>query len=130
MKFLTQSSSSKLKHFKIIEHPRIVVPSVLHFSNKFHFADEINEKIEMFESAGLIKFWTELEIHHIHKVNEILVPTILRFKHVRILFDILIVGHSVSFVIFFLELLYNRFVGQKRAHERLAIRSFRSKSFP
>ncbi|CAG9803580.1 unnamed protein product [Chironomus riparius] len=123
-------SSSQLKRFKIIEHPRIVIPSVFHFSDQFHFADEIDEKIGMFQSAGLIKFWTDLEMHHIHKVNEIVVPKKLTFKHVQILFDILIVGHSLSFMFFILELIYKRFVGQKTVREMTAVRFIRRKSYP
>lgn len=129
MRFFTQNSS-KIEHFKIIEQPRIFIPSIFHFSNQFLFANEIDKKITMFQSAGLIKYWTDLEIHHIYKVNEILAPTKLTFKHVRILFDILIVGHIVSFKVFILELIYERFVSQKIIHEKLAVRTIRSKSYP
>jgi len=123
MKFFTQNSS-KIEHFKIIEHPRLFIPSVFHFSNQFGFAIEIDEKIAMFQSAGLIKYLTALEIHHhIYKVNEVVAPTKLTFKHVRILFDILIVGHMISFIVFILELIYERFVGQKTIHEELTVRT-------
>lgn len=129
MKYFTQSSS-KLKYFKIIEHPRTVIPSIFHFSKQFLFANEIDEKIGIFQSAGLIKFWTDLEIHHFHKVNEIVAPTKLTFKHVQVLFDFLIVGLFISFIAFSLELIYERLVGRQKVLQKPTLKSIRTKSFP
>lgn len=101
------SQRSCLKKIEFIDQPRSYVPLAYHVSKySFYLKEMINHRIEIFQSAGLIKYWTELNTRQQNQHNVNNLPTKLTLKHVSILFYIMIIGYLVSTVIYLMEVVY------------------------
>jgi hypothetical protein len=117
--FFNRKYFKKIK-FKIIDNPKHSIPVVLYFTKNYSFLiDLFNEKINTFQSAGLLNYWTqnetadELKLIH-EKNNDLIVePSKLTLKHLRILFHLLSIGAFVSFITFIVEIMYHKMTNKK-----------------
>lgn len=79
-------------------------PIVIFTSKDFYLLGEINEKIGILQSTGLISFW-QLQCfnHDLLKIKSKKQPNVLTLNHLNGCFHILLLGFALSSVCFIIE---------------------------
>jgi hypothetical protein len=87
----------------------LAIPVVIYSQKDFYLLDALNEKIEMFNAAGLIDFWQSEPFSQKYLDNEKKVkhPEVLRMTQLFGCFEILFSGCVLSFALFLLEHFYS-----------------------
>lgn len=82
---------------------------VIYSAKDFYLIDEINQKIELLKSAGLIEFWhstlIDKKLFEIHDVDH---PKVLKLVKFLGSFSILLLGSLISFSVFAIELMLSK----------------------
>lgn len=96
---------SRSSHVKVCRDTVMITPIVIYTKKDFFLADEINDKIELFKSAGLIDFWRyqDLEKRIIKDVDAR--PLFLTLNQLMGSFMIWMLGCFGSSLVFLFELL-------------------------
>lgn len=89
---------------KILKETFLTVPIVIYTKKEFYLLDELNKKIELLKSSGLIDYWHNQEVNKgaltEHNLGG---PRILRIGELLGCFQILLSGCLIGLVIFVLE---------------------------
>lgn len=80
-------------------------PIVIYTRKNFYLLDEINEKIGLFQSAGLILFWHSQYVDLQFQLKETNPPKVLTVDHLIGCFYVLLVGCALSIICLILEIL-------------------------
>jgi hypothetical protein len=101
---------------KICEEIYTTLSIVIYAQKNFWLLDALNEKIELFKSAGLMNFWLDKYVdRRITNVKQTKSPEVLTLSHLKGSFGMLLCGSLISFVVFLAELLiYKTFNHSKR----------------
>lgn len=101
--YLNQNSLKELRH-KICDNAVVTYPVVIYTRKNFYLIDELNKKIEILRSAGLIDFWNH-EIIDVKKskVEMLSSPKVLSFVHIIGSFQILLAGSVSGCLVFVFE---------------------------
>lgn len=94
----------------------VMVPIVIYTQKDFFLINEINNKIEVFKSAGLIEYW-DFKGGDEKALNTGKYPGVLTIDHLTGSFQILILGSFISSIVFIIEILFNFF--KKRSTSRV-----------
>lgn len=91
----------------------MTIPSVIYTPKNFFLIDAMNEKIENFKAAGLIKYWhfRVFDDKSMFKVIESKTPRVIQMHHLLGCFQLWFYGLLLSILIFIKEILSrNRFI--------------------
>lgn len=82
------------------------IPAVFHTKKNFYLIEEFNENIKKMQTAGLIDYWISQYIDDgtLKEEKEFNDPKVLTFYNLLGCFQILIIGHIASLIVFFFEL--------------------------
>jgi hypothetical protein len=87
----------------------MTIPIVIYTNKDFYLLDEINERLALFSSAGLVNFWRYQSINlKSIKIKEESSPRVLNFESLRGCFEVLVIGCAVASVTFLIELAVSR----------------------
>lgn len=105
IKYMNQRQPKKLR-YTICKKFFSMFPSVMYLQKNSVFLDELNLEIQKIQAAGLIDYWYNdfIEKENLGK-NESSLPTVYGLQHVKACFVILIVGSSIGFFVFLIEIL-------------------------
>jgi hypothetical protein len=82
----------------------------------FYLLDEINTKIELFKSAGLVEFWHSKFINmDLLNVKDEQHPEVIKLVKIKGCFDIFLIGCFISFNVFVIELTLSKL---SRCHQK------------
>jgi Ligated ion channel L-glutamate- and glycine-binding site len=87
------------------------VSIVIYYRKDFYLINEINKKIQVFISSGIVDFWIKkhLDMRFLYFQNDIRGPQKLSLQHLTGAFDILIVCYPLWCIVFTLEILFDFF---------------------
>lgn len=87
----------------------MTVPVVMYTLKNFFLLDVFNEKIEIFNAAGLIDHWGAQEVDkRFLKLSEVSDIRVLSLEDFVGCFQVLLIGFIISFITFLLELVHVR----------------------
>jgi hypothetical protein len=87
----------------------MTIPIVIYTTKNFYLVDEINERLTLFSSTGLVNFWRYQSINlKSIRVSEESSPRVLTFESLRGCFEVLFVGCAVASLTFLIELIVTR----------------------
>lgn len=96
--------SSKEKRNHICKDVFMTISVVIFTKKDFYLLDEINNKIGMFQAAGLIDFWHNQNVNREIIDKDKRYPVVLTLNQLLSCFQLLFVGFLISFLVFILEI--------------------------
>lgn len=101
--------SKKEFRFTVCKEAFMTVPVVMYTLKNFFLLDVFNEKIEIFNAAGLIDHWGAQEVDkRFLKLSEVSDIRVLSLEDFVGCFQVLLIGFIISFITFLLELVQVR----------------------
>lgn len=94
----------KEPRYQICKEVFMMIPIVIYTQKDYHLLNEINIKLQTFETAGLINYWSfERNFNRVHDIKQI--RKALTLDHLKGAFQILWFGSLIGVIVFILELL-------------------------
>lgn len=102
-----------LSEFEKREEPRIsyskevflTIPVVIYARKEYFLLNEINKNIDVLESAGFMEAWQSQYKRWLQDNKNVGSPKVLNTKHLSGSFQLFLLGHFTSFIVFLGELL-------------------------
>jgi hypothetical protein len=104
IKYQNQKLSEAFRH-TICNEALASADMVIYTQKNFALLDEINEKIELLKSAGLMEFWYHKYIDRSSTKVELTQPIPLALRHVESCFIVLVLGILLSMILLLTEIL-------------------------
>lgn len=101
-----------LKDYKFLDEVVSIMPIVIYFRKNSHLVQVFDRVLDIFESSGLIRYWTNLHMNFKLKRFSKKVtsrgPTAMNIRAMFGAFQIIAFGWTISLIFFFLELMKAR----------------------
>jgi hypothetical protein len=84
------------------------IPEVFYTKKDFYLLDELNRRIEMLKTSGLIDLWSFKKINKNLNVKEQSQVKVLKLKQLMGIFCLLLIGQALSCLLFCWEILMKK----------------------
>lgn len=122
MRLLYQNQQGSTSTRSIIcREPFLTLPVVIYTRKNFYLLEAMNEKIEIFKSAGLIEFWLFKDIDkRFLNEKEIIHPKVLTLQHLSGCFWLLVFGIFLSISVLIIEFVTSKYRTEMSMHSTVS----------